>query len=340
MSKRMQLGIIGAGRIASVHAKNIQYFIPEAEVRNIADPYLSDAAREWIAEYGIANVSLDYTDILRDPEIDAVLVCSSTDTHAKITREAALAGKHIFCEKPIDHDVEEIVKTLRIVAEAGVQLQVGFNRRFDHNFKALRSAVADREIGDLHVIRITSRDPEAPPIEYVKVSGGMFMDMTIHDFDMVRFLSGSEVANVFASGTVLVDKAIGEAGDIDTAVITMEMENGALAVIDNSRRAAYGYDQRAEVFGSKGASATGNDAAHTAVLSTADGIIGQKPYHFFLQRYTDAYVDEIKSFIAALKRGERVPVTGFDGLQPVLIAEAALASLKSGRKEAVQKVTV
>ncbi len=338
MSEKVVIGIVGAGRIAHVHAKSLFFHIPDAEVKMIADPYLSPQAEEWAAKFGIKNTSKDYKDIINDPEIDAVLVCSSTDTHAQITQEAAKAGKHVFCEKPIDHDVKQIKETLEIVKKAGVQLQVGFNRRFDHNFKALRDAVVSKKIGDLHMVKVTSRDPGAPPIEYVKVSGGMFMDMTIHDFDMVRFLTGSEVKNVYASAAVLVDKKIGEAGDIDTAVITMEMENGTIAVIDNSREAVYGYDQRAEVFGSKGAVATGNDTLNTAVFSSADGVTAEKPLFFFLERYEQAFADEMKAFVDAINKGEETPVTGMDGLRPVLIAEAANRSLKSGKKEPVESV--
>ena len=338
MSDKITIGIIGAGRIAHVHAKSLFFHIPDAEVKMIADPYLSAAAEEWAAKFGIKSTSKDYKEILNDPEIDAVLVCSSTDTHARITQEAAQAGKHIFCEKPIDLDVAEIIKTLDIVKKAGVQLQVGFNRRFDHNFKALKDAVVSKKIGDLHMVKVTSRDPGAPPIEYVKVSGGLFMDMTIHDFDMVRFLTGSEVKNVFASAAVLVDEGIGKAGDVDTAVITMEMENGTIAVIDNSREAVYGYDQRAEVFGSKGSVATGNDTPNTSVFCSADGVVAEKPLFFFLERYEQAFADEMKAFIVALVKGEDTPVTGMDGLRPVLIAKAAKKSLETGKKEAVEVV--
>ncbi|MBN2627129.1 MAG: inositol 2-dehydrogenase [Spirochaetales bacterium] len=336
MSEKLTLGIIGAGRIAHVHAKSLFFHIPEAEVKMIADPYLSSQAEEWAAKFGIKSTSKDYKDIINDPEIDAVLVCSSTDTHAQITQEAALAGKHVFCEKPIDHDVEKIRKTLEVVKKAGVQLQIGFNRRFDHNFKALKEAVESKKIGDLHMVKVTSRDPGPPPIEYVKVSGGMFMDMTIHDFDMVRFLTGSEVKNVFASAAVLVDPEIGKAGDVDTAIITMEMENGTIAVIDNSRKAVYGYDQRAEVFGSKGSVETGNDKLNTAVFSSGDGVVAEKPLFFFLERYEQAFADEMKSFVDALLKGEATPVTGMDGLRPVLIAAAAKKSLETGKKEAVE----
>lgn len=246
---------------------------------------------------GNKNTTTDYREIMNDPEIDAVLVCSSTNTHAQFTQEAALEGKHVFCEKPIDTDIERIKETMKVVEESGIKFQIGFNRRFDHNFKAVKDAVESGKIGDPHIIRITSRDPEPPNPEYVKVSGGIFLDMTIHDFDMARYLSGSEVTEVYVNGAVLVDPGIGEAGDIDTAVISMKFANGAIGVIDNSRKAVYGYDQRAEVFGSKGAVATANDTLSTAVLHTADGVMAEKPLYFFLERYMDSFVQELKEFL-------------------------------------------
>ncbi|MBZ4644512.1 MAG: iolG, partial [Clostridia bacterium] len=251
MSKKIKVGVIGAGRIGKIHAQSVTYHIPEAEVKTIADVY-ADKIKDWAHSLGIENVTNDYHDILNDPEIDAVLICSSTDTHSQITIEAAKAGKHIFCEKPIDYDLDRIHAALKAVEEAGVKFQVGFNRRFDHNFKQVRELIKAGKIGEPHIIKITSRDPEPPPVEYVKVSGGIFLDMTIHDFDMARYLSGSEVEEVYAQGAVLVDPAIGEAGDVDTAVITLKFKNGAIGIIDNSRKAVYGYDQRVEVFGSKG----------------------------------------------------------------------------------------
>ena len=329
--KKIKVGIIGAGRIGYVHAKGVSYHVPQAEVKAIADPYLSDEARAWAAELGIPVVSTEPEDILNDGEIEAVLICSSTDTHARFTQEAARKGKHIFCEKPIDMDVERIRETLDIVEECGVKMQIGFNRRFDHNFSCLRDAVVDGLVGEPHIIRITSRDPQPPPIDYVKKSGGLFMDMMIHDFDMMRFLSGAEVEEVSTYGGVMVDPAIGEAGDIDTAVVSMKLSNGALGVIENSRKAVYGYDQRAEVFGSGGAMANGNDGPHTAVLSDVSGVHAQKPYHFFLQRYTESYAEELRQFLTAVAEDKPVPVGGKDGLYPVLIGQAALQSLREGR---------
>ena len=327
----IKTGIIGAGRIAYVHGNNIAKLIPGAEVKGIADPYLTEHARTWIEALGIAEVTEDYQDFLKDPEIDAVVICSPTDTHARIIREAVKAGKDVFCEKPIDLNPEEIRRTLEAVEASGRKLQVGFNRRFDHNFIALREAVVSKQIGKLRMVRVISRDPSPPPIEYIKSSGGLFMDMTIHDFDMVRYLSGSEVEEVFAYGTVLVDEEIGKAGDIDTAVITMKMRNGSLAVIDNSREAVYGYDQRAEVFGSKGSMFSGNDAPHTAVFSGAAGICAVKPMYFFLERYQEAFVQEMKEFLEAVRNDAPVPVDGTDGLKSVLVAEAAGRSLRTGK---------
>jgi myo-inositol 2-dehydrogenase/D-chiro-inositol 1-dehydrogenase len=329
--KMIKLGIIGAGRIGRVHTESISNYVPNAEIKAIADPFFSEKGKKWAAEMGIENIYLDYHKILNDSEIEAVLICSSTDTHAQISIEAAKAGKNIFCEKPIDHDLSKIKEVLAAVKKAGVKFQVGFNRRFDHNFKAVKEAVLAGKIGDPHIINITSRDPEAPPVEYVKVSGGIFLDMTIHDFDMVRYLSGSEVEEVYAAGAVLVDPAIGKVGDIDTAIITMKLKNGALAVIDNSREAAYGYDQRAEVFGSKGAVRVENDSQSTAVLSTADGVAAEKPLYFFLERYLQSFADEIKEFVLAVEKDLAVPVNGEDGLKPVLIGLAAAKSLKENR---------
>jgi len=334
----LKVGIIGAGRIGKVHAESITKYVPNAVVKAIADPYMTDETREWAKSMGIENIYSDHKEILEDSEIEAVLVCSSTDTHSQMSIEAAQAGKHVFCEKPIDHDLNRIKEVLDVVEKAGIKFQVGFNRRFDHNFKAVKKAVESGKIGEPHIIKITSRDPEAPPAEYVKVSGGIFLDMTIHDFDMVRYLSGSEVEEVYAVGNVLVDPAIGEAGDVDTAIITLKFANGALGVIDNSRRAEYGYDQRAEVFGSKGSVAVTNDTNSTAVISTVDGVTAEKPLYFFLERYMQSFADEIKEFVDAIVNDTEVPVNAVDGLKPVLIGLAAKKSLEEGRPVKISEI--
>jgi len=334
----IKLGIIGFGRIGKVHAESIMNYVKEAEVKAVADPYINEEGEKAALELGINNVYKDHKKIIDDPEIDAVLVCSSTDTHSQMSIEAAEAGKDIFCEKPIDKNLAKIEEVLDVVEKAGVKFQVGFNRRFDHNFQAVKENVEGGKIGDVHLVNITSRDPEAPPIEYVKGSGGMFLDMTIHDFDMVRFLSGSEVEEVYAAGEVLVDPEIGKAGDIDTAVITLKLENGAIAVINNSREAVYGYDQRAEVFGSKGAVEVSNDKPSTAVLSTKDGVEEEKPLYFFLERYMESFAEEMKQFVNAVVNDTEVPVDGHDGLKPILIAKAAQKSLEENRPVKISEI--
>ncbi|WP_409500791.1 inositol 2-dehydrogenase [Mannheimia glucosida] len=334
----LKVGIIGAGRIGRVHSESISKYVKGAGIKAISDVKITEELTAWAKSMGIPEVYDDYKKILQDPEIDAVLVCSSTNTHAPISIEAAQAGKHVFCEKPVDADPAKIREVLSAVEKAGVKFQVGFNRRFDHNFKAIKDRVAAGDIGEPHVIRVTSRDPEAPPIEYVKVSGGMFFDMTIHDFDMIRYLSGSEVEEVFAVGTVLVNPEIGKAGDIDTAVITLKLKNGAIGVIDNSRKAAYGYDQRAEVFGSKGAIHITNDTGSTAVFSGENGVVAEKPKYFFLERYMQSFADEISCFVDSVVNDKPTLVNGNDGLQPVLIALAAKKSLEENRPVKLSEV--
>ncbi len=247
---KINIGIIGAGRIGRLHAKSISYHIPGAKVLGITD-IIKDGLSDFAEELGIEKVYENHEELLDDPLIDAVLICSSTDTHADIAVKAAQKGKHIFCEKPVDLTPEKVLQVGEAVEKNNVFFQVGFNRRFDHNFAHIKNLVQAGEIGDVHVIKITSRDPAPPPAEYSAVSGGMFLDMTIHDFDMARFLADSEIVEVFANATCLVDPAIGEAGDVDTAVISLKFANGAIGVIDNSRQAAYGYDQRVEVLAQK-----------------------------------------------------------------------------------------
>jgi myo-inositol 2-dehydrogenase/D-chiro-inositol 1-dehydrogenase len=332
----LKLGIIGVGRIGKVHAESITRYVKNAKVEAIADIYLNDATRAWAQEMGISCVYEDYHRILEDKKIDAVVICSSTDTHSPISIEAIRAGKHIFCEKPIDHDLSRIQMVIDELAKSNVKYQVGFNRRFDHNFRALHETVSSGKIGDPHILKITSRDPNPPSADYIKVSGGIFLDMTIHDFDMVRYLLDSEVTEVYAAGNVLVDPAIGEAGDIDTAIITLRMENGALAVIDNSRKAVYGYDQRAEVFGSKGQVNISNDTVSSVVYSGESGVIAEKPLYFFLERYMQAYSQEMTEFVDSIDNDHPTPANADDGLKAVLIG---LAAKKSYEEKRVVKIS-
>jgi len=326
--KPVTFGIIGAGRIGKLHADNLLSRVDGARLKAITDPFLDE---DWVASRNIPLTGKDHRILLDDPEIDAILIGSPSAEHAPQMIECAEAGKHIFCEKPIALDPEIIRNALAEVDKSGVKLQVGFNRRFDPNFSAVQHQVASGALGDPHIIRITSRDPAPPPAEYVAGSGGMFLDMTIHDFDMARFLSGSEVNEVHAYGTVLVDPEIGKAGDIDTAVISLKFANGALGIIENSRKAVYGYDQRVEVFGAKGTAMADNNTPTSMVVLNESGTIRDKPLYFFLERYKTAFVSEMQAFVYAVRNDKPTKVSGKDGLVPVLIAFAAQESLKTGK---------
>ena len=334
----VKVGIIGAGRIGRVHINSITTRVPNAKIKTVADPFLSEETADWAKSMGVEKTTKDYKEIINDPEIDAVLICSSTDTHSPISIEAIKAGKHVFCEKPIDHDVEKIMEVIKALEGTNIKYQVGFNRRFDHNFQSLQEAVAQGKVGTPQIIKITSRDPEPPSIDYVKVSGGIFLDMTIHDFDMVRFLAGCDAQEVYVQSANLVDPAIGEAGDVDTAVITLKMENGAIAVIDNCRKAVYGYDQRAGVFGSEGMAAISNDSQSNVVISNTQGVTGEKPMFFFLERYLDAYGKEIAAFIDAIENDKDTPLNVYDGLKPVLMGLAAKKSSLEHRPVKISEI--
>lgn len=329
MGHKIKVGVIGAGRIGKIHASNIIKNFADVEVKAIAD-INADTIRDWAAELGIQHVYADYKKVIEDQDIDAVIICSSTDTHSQITIEAAQAGKHIFCEKPIDYDIDRIYQALEAVKAAGVKFQVGFNRRFDHNFKKVRELIQKGSIGDVQIVKVISRDPTPPPAEYVKVSGGMFLDMTIHDFDMVRYLTGSEVIEVYANAAVLVDKAIGEAGDVDTALISLKFANGAIGMIDNCRQAVYGYDQRVEILGTKGSISVANDTPTTVIVSTERFVSSDKPKYFFLERYMESFEAELKAFFNCIVNDTDPIVTGIDGLKPVLIGLAAKQSYQKG----------
>ena len=338
MAKKVRIGILGAGRIGKLHATNLVNSTPGAEVAAIADPFMNDVIEEWAAGLGIPKITKDPAEIFADASIDAVFICSSTDTHAEFIVKAAETGKHIFCEKPIATDIKVIEDALAAVDEAGVKLQVGFVRRFDHNHKKVSDTVASGILGAPAVVKVTSRDPEAPPMEYVKVSGGIFMDMMIHDFDMVRYLSGSEVTEVSTYGTVLVDEGFKKYDDVDTAIVMLKFENGAIGVIDNSREAPYGYDQRTEVHCKKGCVQVANDLNDTSLISTAEGVTCAKPTWFFLERYNNAFIAEAEAFIDAIVNDKDVPVNGIDGLMPVKIAMAAKKSLDEGRPVKISEI--
>ncbi len=335
MAETVSLGVIGVGRIGRLHVQNIVSHIPQARVVAVAD-VIEDAAKQVAASHGIPDAYGDPRFIMERDDIDAVVICSSTNTHADLIEMAADAGKHAFCEKPLDLNVDRVRQVLKKVEAAGIKLQVGFQRRFDPSFRRARDLIAEGKIGDPHIVRITSRDPAPPPIEYIKVSGGIFLDMTIHDFDMSRFLLNDEAAEIFAQGGVMVDPAIGEAGDLDTAVISMRFRNGALVTIDNSRRAVYGYDQRVEVFGSEGMIAVGNKLPDQVTWVNEAGQHRSKPVYFFIERYTEAYIAEMKAFVEAILKDEQPAVSGFDGLAPVVMGYAAWQSYREHRPVPVE----
>jgi myo-inositol 2-dehydrogenase / D-chiro-inositol 1-dehydrogenase len=328
--KKLKIGLIGAGRIGKVHAATLVQNVPQAELIAVADVNIA-SARELAEKFSIGIVSNNYKDILTNPDIEAVVICSPTDTHAQYIIEAAEAGKHIFCEKPVDLTLDAIKMAISAVEKAGVKLMVGFNRRFDANFAKIHEMVKTGKIGDPHILKITSRDPAPPPAEYSAVSGGIFLDMTIHDFDMARYIVGSEVNEVYTKATVLVDPEIGKAGDVDTAIITLSFENGAIGVIDNSRKAVYGYDQRVEIFGSLGMVNVDNNYPENHRYYTVDGVHKTLPLNFFMDRYVEAYANEMKVFCEAVASDTKLPVGGIDGLMSVAIAQAAKKSYLENR---------
>lgn len=330
------IGIIGAGRIGQLHAQNI-LTSSSITLKAICDIYVEHLSGT-VFEENIPVITTEPQELFQDSEIDAVIICSSTDTHCRFIKEAARAGKHIFCEKPISFDLEETKETLRVVEKTGVKLQIGFNRRFDNHFKKAYTAVKEGKIGSPHVIKITSRDPEPPPEEYVKRSGGMFFDMTIHDFDMVRYLAKSEVKEVSVSAANLIDDRFSRNDDVDTAIITLTFEDGSLAVIDNSRQAVYGYDQRIEVFGSEGVVMVDNEKKSNMQLATKESVTVDHPKHFFLDRYHQAFVQEIHEFTEAITNNAPLSCTGDDGLEAQRLAIAAKRSWQEHRPVQLSEV--
>jgi myo-inositol 2-dehydrogenase/D-chiro-inositol 1-dehydrogenase len=330
----LKLALLGAGRIGKVHAKAITG-TAGAALAAVADP-MKDAAEALARQYGCRIQTID--EIEASAEIGAVVICTPTNTHADLIERFARAGKAIFCEKPIDLDIARVKRCLKVVAETGAQLMVGFNRRFDPHFRAVRKAIDDGRIGEVEMVQIISRDPGPPPEDYIKVSGGIFRDMTIHDFDMARFLLGEEPATVFAAGSVLTDPRIGKLGDFDSVSVILTTQSGKHCSISNSRRATYGYDQRIEVHGSKGSASAENQRPVSIEIANKDGYTRPPLHDFFMTRYTEAYAAEIAAFIGFVTRGEEPSPGGRDGLLALTLAEAALKSVADGRTVAIADV--
>ena len=323
----LKVGLLGAGRIGQVHAAVIAAH-EGSTLAAISDVY-APAAEELAAKYHAQVRSSD--EIIADDAINAVLIATSTDTHSDLIEEATQAGKAVMCEKPVDLSLERARACLEAVSETGRPVMIGFNRRFDPSFAAIRDSLAAGQIGKAELLSVTSFDPAPPPVEYIKVSGGMFRDMMIHDFDMTNFIMGETPVSISASGACLVDPEIGRVGDIDTAVVTLSYADGKLAVIKNSRRAAYGYDQRLELLGADGLLQAQNMLENTVVKSTGQGVISAKPTYFFIERYMPAYKAEWAAFVAAVQEGDDMPVSLQDGVQALAMAEAAQRSFDSSR---------
>jgi myo-inositol 2-dehydrogenase/D-chiro-inositol 1-dehydrogenase len=325
----LRIAVLGVGRIGKMHAELVSRQVPGASLAMVQD-INAGAASSVGEQFDVAHTT-DVDEVLASADVDAVAICSSTDTHVPFMIAAAKAGKAIFCEKPISLDLGKVDEALAVIEDSGVPFQVGFNRRFDAAHASVRDAVIDGSVGDLHIVRMTSRDPAPPPISYIEVSGGIFLDMMIHDFDMARFVTGSEVVDVYAQAAVRIDPAIGKAGDVDTAVVMLRHENECITTIDNSRQAVYGYDQRVEAFGSGGMAASDNPLTHTGMRRSAAGTISQTIPYFFLDRYIPSYVEGWKSFVAYVSGGGPSPVNANDGRAPLVIGLAAWKSYREGR---------
>lgn len=339
MSKPIRIGILGLGRIGRMHARNIAS-MKDYEIVMGADPFLTQEIEQQLQEIGVPVCTKEVEDIFSNPKIDAIVICSITETHSDFIIRAAKAGKDIFCEKPIDHDVERILKALAAVKEANVILQIGFMHRFDKHHSSLQNMIKKGKIGPVEVLKITSRDPQPPTMKYIRESGGIYVDFMIHDFDMARFLLGSEVISVFATGTSVSDPEIAVEGDVGSGHSILRFATGALGVLETSRRSSFGHDQRIEVLGAKGCLMDDNEYENNVKWFFNEGYMGAKvPFHF-PERYKDAYFVELEDFAHCIKTREQPPVTGYDGLQAVLIAEAAAKSAKSGRFEDVEVINV
>ncbi|MDO5980761.1 inositol 2-dehydrogenase [Flavivirga spongiicola] len=334
----IKIGIIGIGRMGKIHLENLSRKIKGVEVLSVVNP--GDEGQKFALNNDIKNVSNNINAIIENPEIDAVVISSPSSTHSEYAIKSAKAGKAIFCEKPIDMSLEKASETISVISELNVPIMIGFNQRFDKNFSKVKDEISKDTIGCLRNLHIISRDPQPPPISYIKNSGGLFKDMTIHDFDMARFIMGCEVVEVFAYGDCLVNSAIGDAGDIDSATVLLKFENGAMATIENSREAKYGYDQRLEVFGSKGVIKVENPLKSDLNILTESGTKSDRHLDFFMDRYEASYLEEMKCFVDTLKNNKSMPVSGEDGLKAMIIAEAANRSLIENRSIKVNSIKI
>ncbi len=335
--KEIKIALLGIGRIGRIHFRNINQYFPNASVVAVADPQYTE--KEFKKTFGGVFFTADAEEAVSRPDVNAVLICTPTSSHADLLSYAANAGKHIFCEKPMDLSLVRSEAIVDLVQRKNVKLMLGFNRRFDPDFMQARQHITDNRIGPVQVVKITSRDPGLPPIDYLKSSGGLFMDMAIHDFDMARYMMNKKVVEVYSKGLVLVDEAVHSADDIDTALTTLTFEDGTYAVIDNSRKAVYGYDQRLEIFGDAGMIQVDNNLHNRNIIYDEKGIHRALPLDFFMDRYAMSYLKEIELFVDALVNDRPMPVGGDDGLEASRIAIAARLSMEKGRPVKLTEIT-
>lgn len=332
--KKINIALLGMGRIGKIHFMNIGQYFPGATITAVAEP----AGDEFRQQYNKVFFSRDPYEVIGRTDVDAVLICTPTSSHAELIEEAIRQGKHIFCEKPMDLSLERTEELTKMAAANKVKLMVGFNRRFDPDFMEAYRSVREGKIGNVQIVKITSRDPGLPSMDYVRNSGGLFLDMAIHDYDMARYIMNKEVVEVFAKGLVVIDQAVAEAGDVDTAMTTLFFEDGSYAIIDNSRKAVYGYDQRLEIFGSGGMIQVENNLHNRNVLYNESGIHQALPLDFFMDRYSRSYLKEMELFIEALTQNKPMPATGADALQATMIATAAKLSMETGNPVKLEEI--
>jgi myo-inositol 2-dehydrogenase / D-chiro-inositol 1-dehydrogenase len=333
--KKVGVGVLGMGRQGQIHSKNVAFRIPEAELVCAAD-----ISMDRVSQIGIEGVDLydDYKKVLARDDVDAVVIATATDTHEQVIKDCVAAGKDMFCEKPIATTLEAIDEVLELVDKGGVRFMVGFNRRFDPTFKRVREHVEKGNVGRPYIVNITSRDPKPPHLEYLKVCGGIFFDTTVHDFDMARFLSGDEIVEVYATGSVLVDERIGELGDLDTTMVTLKFKGGAVGSINNCRQTGYSYDQRVEIFGSNGCAVGNNETPNRVELTNPEGTHSDVPLYFNIERYPEAFFGEVEAFIKSIVNNEAPPVTGQDGRKAVVLSMAAKKSWQENRPVRVEEI--
>lgn len=333
--RAISLGVIGLGRIGKLHLENVDKWIPGFKVQAVTDPLLD---REYLSQYSIPNITADPMDVLNDSTIDAILIATPVESHTELITLAAKQGKHIFCEKPLALTEDDIFHIMKVVEKAGVKCQVGFNRRFDPNFAKVQQQVQSGKLGKPYLLRITSRDPALPSVDYLKQSGGLFFDMTIHDFDMARFLIGEEIESIYATGGAYVSSDVAACHDIDTAVINLKFKSGVLGIIENCRHAEYGYDQRVEVLCEKGSIRAENTRPTSVILRNHDGETVDKPHYFFLERYAQSYINELNAFYTAIVRNEATLVSAKDALAPLWMAQGANQSMQSRENVCLKKL--